>query len=444
MSFDHDVRSRLVSLEVTPDLAGRVHDLQAIVREVARPALKRYYAASRGHPGFDQFLRTDGDAIVDAQADFFEHLFAHDMNDAYVAKLREVVRREEGTGFGVRIHIGAMANLLCAVFDEVGRRHRWSGPASARHCGDVLRFAVVDVLNALHLGQDALSMRMSERRDGIEVALTEFGAAATQMQGVMSDASATLTSTSAQTIKAVEAALVAAVQTGEAAQQGSDNLISTAAASAELVSSIDEVDRLANQSLDAVRQTNASVGSLKAEIGELERAASSIGSVVTTIAGVASQTNLLALNATIEAARAGEAGRGFSVVAAEVKTLANQTAAATRDITTQVTAIQAASLRSAEQLQRIVAVIANVEEIASAAAAATSEQAAATASIADQARLASEAVTTIIAAADNVRAMMSELRQAVSGMDGASQALSVQGDRFQDELGTFSSKLTAA
>ena len=53
-------------------------------------------------------------------------------------------------------------------------------------------------------------------------------------------------------------------------------------------------------------------------------------------------------------------------------------------------------------------------------------------------------MTIIIAAADNVRAMMSELRRAVSGMDNASQALSVQGDRFQDELGTFSAKLTAA
>ncbi len=442
--MDAIIQQRLERFRITPEVIAMVRSLEDIAAARCRPVLDDYYASWMKDAAMAEQFGPKVDLIVEEQGRYFAALFDGRMDARYVERLRSVVELEETSVTGVRMHLSATNIILCDIIRHVGQLHRWSGPRTAEVCAALLGYLNVDTMNAVQLGQEHLRDRVSDRQTAIDDALGAFGAAATQMQGVMSDASATLTSTSAQTIKAVEAALVAAVQTGEAAQQGSDNLISTAAASAELVSSIDEVDRLANQSLDAVRQTNASVGSLKAEIGELERAASSIGSVVTTIAGVASQTNLLALNATIEAARAGEAGRGFSVVAAEVKTLANQTAAATRDITTQVTAIQAASLRSAEQLQRIVAVIANVEEIASAAAAATSEQAAATASIADQARLASEAVTTIIAAADNVRAMMSELRQAVSGMDGASQALSVQGDRFQDELGTFSSKLTAA
>jgi methyl-accepting chemotaxis protein len=260
----------------------------------------------------------------------------------------------------------------------------------------------------------------------------------------MNDASGALAETSLRTAAAVETALEASEQTSEAAERGSSNLVSTAAASAELVHSIGEVDRLANQSLDAVRETTATVGSLRDEIEELERAAREIGSVVTMIAGIASQTNLLALNATIEAARAGEAGRGFSVVASEVKSLANQTADATRDITAQVAAIQAASARSAEQLGRIVGIISRVEEISAAAAAATSEQASATAAIADQARFASEAVSTIQTAADGVRGMMQDLKASVAAMDDASRRISANREHFDDELGRFSTKLTAA
>lgn len=76
--------------------------------------------------------------------------------------------------------------------------------------------------------------------------------------------------------------------------------------------------------------------------GELTKHAEEIASIVTLIREIAGRTNLLALNATIEAARAGEAGRGFSVVAQEVKSLANQTAEATNNIAAKVSAVQTA------------------------------------------------------------------------------------------------------
>jgi PAS domain S-box-containing protein len=76
--------------------------------------------------------------------------------------------------------------------------------------------------------------------------------------------------------------------------------------------------------------------------GELTKHAEEIASIVTLIREIAGRTNLLALNATIEAARAGEAGQGFSVVAQEVKSLANQTAEATNNIAAKVSAVQTA------------------------------------------------------------------------------------------------------
>ena len=103
---------------------------------------------------------------------------------------------------------------------------------------------------------------------------------------------------------------------------------------------------------EAVERANAS----RATIDALTKAADQIGDIVTVINQIAEQTNLLALNATIEAARAGEAGRGFSVVASEVKTLATQTGQSTEQIGAKVGEIQSTT-------REVVASLAGVAEI---------------------------------------------------------------------------------
>ncbi len=89
-----------------------------------------------------------------------------------------------------------------------------------------------------------------------------------------------------------------------------------------------------------LQQMNCTIGGAGQSIETLHQRAEEIGGIVQTIKAVADQTNLLALNAAIEAARAGEAGRGFAVVADEVRKLAERTAAATADISSLVSAIQ--------------------------------------------------------------------------------------------------------
>ncbi|GAA6212493.1 HAMP domain-containing methyl-accepting chemotaxis protein [Hyphomicrobiales bacterium 4NK60-0047b] len=167
-----------------------------------------------------------------------------------------------------------------------------------------------------------------------------------------------------------------------ASEQASQNVNSVASASEQMSVSISEISQqitLSNQtSLSAVEQAKVT----GKEITELATMADEIGQVVSLISDIAEQTNLLALNATIEAARAGDVGKGFSVVASEVKNLADQTAKATEEISSQIEAVQSATQSSVNSIEGIGNTITEINEATLAITAAMEEQGATTGDIA--------------------------------------------------------------
>ena len=153
------------------------------------------------------------------------------------------------------------------------------------------------------------------------------------------------------------------------------------------------------------------------KIGALGAAADEIGKVISLIQDIADQTNLLALNATIEAARAGEAGRGFSVVAAEVKELAKQTALATQDIRTKIQTIQASTGDSVHSIREITAAIEEVNAFSTSIAAAIEEQSSTTRAIAENVSDVSLASKTVARGVAESAIAADEITRTIAGVD---------------------------
>ena len=167
----------------------------------------------------------------------------------------------------------------------------------------------------------------------------------------------------------------------DSSEIASSNVQTVAAATEQLAASIREISSQVTHTATSARETAAIVEQTSLQVARLHEAAGKITQIVDIIENIAEQTNLLALNATIEAARAGDAGKGFAVVAAEVKNLAGKTAEATKEIISQVQAIQTETQQTVTGIDDIVKKISNVQERSASVAAAVEEQQAATAEI---------------------------------------------------------------
>lgn len=216
----------------------------------------------------------------------------------------------------------------------------------------------------------ASEAREKEQMENMQNVITHI----TENSQTLAGASEELTATSQQMAGNAEETSAQANVVSGASQEVSGSVQSVATGTEELTASIREIAQNANEAARITTEAVEMAETTNKTINQLGDSSLEIGNVIKVITSIAEQTNLLALNATIEAARAGEAGKGFSVVANEVKELANQTGKATEDISQRISAIQGDTKQAVEGVGKISEIINKINDISNTIASAVEEQ----------------------------------------------------------------------
>jgi methyl-accepting chemotaxis protein len=296
-----------------------------------------------------------------------------------------------------------------ASFVDIQRERLGLAAAQSSH-QEILKNTRKDVLNKM--GEEVLTAA-TESASAVQHAAHELRVQSQDLRSALQRIS-----------QSAEETATASANSNETSRLAADS----AHAAAEVMTDIGgQMDR--SSRLMAEAESKAKVA--RDTIAGLNDMANEIGAVVDLISGIAVQTNMLALNATIEAARAGESGRGFSVVASEVKTLSNRTREATADISRRIADMRAATATTADGTMALAKAFAEVAEVNRSMAEKTEQQIASIAGFLDNVRTTAELI-------GSVSEQISEVTQMVTRSSAVADHVSTVAVKMEDAAAIFS------
>lgn len=309
--------------------------------------------------------------------------------------------------------IGAMARTVLVFRDNALERERLTGE------------------------REGMAALEAQRAGAISSAISAFDASVEQILAEVRKAASDLANASGQLEGSAHHVTQQAQVAGDATSRASQNVSAVASAAEELDASLAAVSSQTSASTQTSERAVSEVRGASTSMSSLSTATSQIGEVANLIRSIAEQTNLLALNATIEAARAGEAGKGFAVVASEVKALASQTTKATEDIARQIEAVQAASRDTLGALGTVQGTVEDLAAVVAAVSSAVGQQTAAVSEIARSVAQASQEAQAGASAIQTTETVASQSLEAAQVVANLSVTLEQQAALLGSEIGRF-------
>ncbi|MET4712728.1 MULTISPECIES: methyl-accepting chemotaxis protein [Pseudomonas] len=279
-----------------------------------------------------------------------------DFNNAQLAIINQSAADQYSSAFNWVVGLLIIASLLTMLFAWLLTKSITQPIALALEAAETIaegnltrpiKVDGTDEAGRLLLAMQKMQEKLRDTLMRISGSATQLASAAEELNAVTDESARGL----AQQDNEIEQAATAVNEMTSAVEEVARNAVSTSEASKNATASAGDGRDLVHETVNAIERMSGDVQSTANLIGNLAEESRDIGKVLDVIRGLADQTNLLALNAAIEAARAGEAGRGFAVVADEVRALAHRTQQSTSEIERMVGSIQGGTQKAVSSMR---------------------------------------------------------------------------------------------